>query len=199
MHLCTSPTTLGVDLSLPCRLTAHLADKAYASAGEAASALHSMAVLQVFQAKLLQSLDSGNVDADAMKDLRTDFVLMATKRSAQAIGRSMRFMMFLHRHLWLTLAALKDLDRKALLNAPITPSSLFSDVQTVEFPLFIGTPLRPGPSAGFEGSLSTPFEHLDSIALRELSLKTALLLALASAKRIGDLQALGECRLFCTR
>lgn len=64
-----------------------------------------------------------------MKDLCTDFVLMATKRSAQAIGRSMRFMMFLHRHLWLTLAALKDLDRKALLNAPITPSSLFSDVQ----------------------------------------------------------------------
>lgn len=129
VHLCTSPTTLGVDLSLPCRLTAHLADKAYASAGEAASALHSMAVLQVFQAKLLQSLDSGNVDADAMKDLRTDFVLMATKCSAQAISRSMRFMMFLHRHLWLTLAALKDLDRKALLNAPITPSSLFSDVQ----------------------------------------------------------------------
>lgn len=34
-----------------CRLTAHLADKAYASAGEAVSVLHSMAVLQVFQAK----------------------------------------------------------------------------------------------------------------------------------------------------
>jgi hypothetical protein len=34
-----------------------------------------------------------------------------------------------------------------------------------------------------------PFEPLASIAVKELSLKTALLLALASAKRVGDLQA----------
>ncbi|CAM4608132.1 unnamed protein product [Leuciscus chuanchicus] len=34
-----------------------------------------------------------------------------------------------------------------------------------------------------------PFEPLASIAIKELSIKTALLLALASAKRIGDLQA----------
>ncbi len=34
-----------------------------------------------------------------------------------------------------------------------------------------------------------PFEPLSSVGLRELSLKTALLLALASAKRIGDLHA----------
>ncbi|XP_056614726.1 TBC1 domain family member 20 isoform X1 [Triplophysa dalaica] len=35
-----------------------------------------------------------------------------------------------------------------------------------------------------------PFEPLDAASLRELTLKTVLLLALASAKRIGDLQAL---------
>ncbi len=35
-----------------------------------------------------------------------------------------------------------------------------------------------------------PFEPLQSSSLRVLSLKTALLLALASVKRVGDLQAL---------
>ncbi len=34
-----------------------------------------------------------------------------------------------------------------------------------------------------------PFEPLTSVGLKELSLKTTLLLALASAKRIGDLHA----------
>ena len=63
-HLCPSSSALGSNRSLPskpCRFTAHQADKAYASAGEAASALHAMAILQVFQAKLLQSLDGGAV------------------------------------------------------------------------------------------------------------------------------------------
>lgn len=118
-HLCLSATSLGAALGLPSKpfgFTAHLANKAYACAGEAASALHSMAVLQVFQAKLLQSLDDGSVDTDVVRDLRaaTDFALMAPKRSAQAIGRAMGFMVVLHRHLWLTLADLKDVDRKTL-------------------------------------------------------------------------------------
>lgn len=131
-HLCPSSSALGSDRSLPskpCRFTAHQADKAYAAAGEAVSALHAMAILQVFQAKLLQSLDGGAVGADVIRDLRaaTDLALMATKRSAQAIGRSMGFMVVLNRHLWLTLADLKDADRKTLLNAPVTPSGLFGD------------------------------------------------------------------------
>ncbi len=58
-HLCPAAAkTIGSDISLPlkpCRTTAHLANKTYASDGEAASALHAMAVLQVFQAKLLQA------------------------------------------------------------------------------------------------------------------------------------------------
>lgn len=46
-------------------------------------------MLQVLQAKLLQSLDRSNVNTDAVKDLRVvmDFALMATKHSAKAIGR----------------------------------------------------------------------------------------------------------------
>ncbi len=115
--------------SKPCRTTAHLANKAYASDGEAASALHAMAVLQVFQAKLLQAAEGGALTAEATKDLRaaTDFTLMATKRAAQAVGKAMGFMVVLQRHLWLNLADLKEADRKVLLNAPVTPSGLFGD------------------------------------------------------------------------
>ncbi len=78
-HLCPAAAkTLGSDISLPskpCRTTAHLANKAYASDGEAASALHVMAVLQVFQAKLLQAAEGGALTVKATKDLRaaTDF------------------------------------------------------------------------------------------------------------------------------
>ncbi len=78
---------MGSDISLPSKpssMTAHLASKAYSSAGEGASALHAMAVFQVFQAKLLQSLEGGTISPDAVNDLRavTDFMLMATMRAA---------------------------------------------------------------------------------------------------------------------
>ncbi len=137
-HLCPAAAkSLGPDISLPskpCRTTAHLANKAYASDGEAASALHAMAVLQVFQAKLLQTTEGGVLTPEATKDLRaaTDFALMATKRAAQSVGKAMGFMVVLQRHLWLNLADLKDADRKVLLNAPISPSGLFGDaVETI--------------------------------------------------------------------
>ncbi len=132
-HLCPAAAkTLGSDITLPskpCRTTAHLANKAYASDGEAASVLHAMAVLQVFQAKLLQAAEGGVRTAEAVKDLRaaTDFALMVTKRAAQGVGKAMGFMIILQRHLWLNLADLKDADRKVLLNAPVTPSGLFVD------------------------------------------------------------------------
>lgn len=60
-HLCPAAAkSPGSDIGLPskpCRATTHLANKAYASDGKAASALHAMAVLQVFQAKLLQKAE----------------------------------------------------------------------------------------------------------------------------------------------
>lgn len=89
-----------------------------------------MAVLQVLQAKQLKFLDdAASFDADAIRDLRsaTDLALLATKRSAQAIGRSMGFLVVLHRHLWLTLSDVQEADRKTLLNAPISPAGLFGD------------------------------------------------------------------------
>ncbi len=81
---------------------------------------HAMAVLQVFQAKLLQSLEGGTASPEEVNDLpRTS--RWWWQRLAEPIG----FMVVQQRHLWLTLADLKDSDRKVLLNAPITPSGLF--------------------------------------------------------------------------
>lgn len=59
--------------------------------------------------------------------MATDFILMVTKRAAQAVGKAMGFMVILQRHLCLNLADLKEANRKVLLNAPVTPSVLFSD------------------------------------------------------------------------
>ncbi|RXN10859.1 guanylate cyclase 2G-like protein [Labeo rohita] len=72
-HLCPSSASLksGATLpSRPCHLTAHIADKAYTTSGEAVSALHTMVVLQVFHAQLLKSLDEGKEDPEVFKDLR---------------------------------------------------------------------------------------------------------------------------------
>lgn len=52
-----------------------------------------MAVLQVFQAKLLQSLEGGAITPDTIKDLSavTGFAVMAIMCAAQVTGRSMGF------------------------------------------------------------------------------------------------------------
>ncbi|ROL29786.1 hypothetical protein DPX16_0843 [Anabarilius grahami] len=114
-------------LSKPCRTTSTMAGRAYSSAGQAASALHSMAIFQVYQAKLLRSLDESGLDAPAFKDLRsaTDLALRATKATAQAIGRSMASLVVLERHLWLNLTEIKDQDKAPFLDAPVSPSGLF--------------------------------------------------------------------------
>lgn len=84
-HLCPSSSSLGGEASLPskaCCMTVHLADKAYATSGEALSSLHTMAVLQILQARVLKALDEGSTDLNTFRDLRaaTDFALKATKK-----------------------------------------------------------------------------------------------------------------------
>ncbi len=130
-HLCP-PTAIGWKAkashpSKPCRTTSALAGRSYASAGQAASALHSMAVLQVYQAKLFSAVDESEPDPATLRELRsaTDLALRATKTTAQAIGRSMCSLVVLERHLWLTLTEIKDADRVSFLDAPISPSGLF--------------------------------------------------------------------------
>ncbi len=126
-HLCP-PTAIGWKIkpahpSKPCRMTSALARGAYSSAGQAASALYSMAVLQVFQAKLLRSVDESNLNPTAFSELRsaTDLALRATKMTAQAIGRSMASLVVLKRHLWLKLTWMKVI----FLNSPVSPTGLF--------------------------------------------------------------------------
>ncbi len=79
--------------SKPCRATSALAGRAYSAAGKAASALHSMAVLQVFQAKMLANEEAG-LDSASLRDLRS--------ATDQAIGHSMSRLIVLEHHLWLT-------------------------------------------------------------------------------------------------
>ncbi len=128
-HLCP-PTAIGWKArashpSKPCRATSALAGCAYSAAGQAASALHSLAVLQVFQAKMLASEEAG-LDAASLRDLRsmTDLALRATKATAQAIGRSMSSLVVLECHLWLTLTEMKEADKVPFLDAPVSSNSL---------------------------------------------------------------------------
>ncbi|KAL0188184.1 hypothetical protein M9458_015283, partial [Cirrhinus mrigala] len=120
-HLCPSRGWKTASLpSKPCRATAHIAEKAYISAGHAASALHTMAVLQV-------SLDEKGPDPESLRKLRTaaDLALAASKKVAQGIGRNMGSLVVLHRHLWLTLTEMRDAEKRQLLDAPVSTQGLF--------------------------------------------------------------------------
>ncbi len=110
----------------------HLAAKAYSAAGQAASALHAMAILQVHQAKALKQVPEGSTDPGLMQELRTatDFALRATKVTARSLGKAMSTMVVQERHLWLNLAEMKDVDKARFLDAPISQGGLFGD--TVE-------------------------------------------------------------------
>ncbi len=118
--------------SKACKLTAALAAKAYSAAGQAASALHAMAILQVHQAKALKQVHEGSTDPGLMQELRTatDFALRATKVTARSLGKAMSTMVVQERHLWLNLAEMKDVDKARFLDAPISQGGLFGD--TVE-------------------------------------------------------------------
>ncbi len=118
--------------SKACKLTAALAAKAYSAAGQAASALHAMAILQVHQAKALKQVHEGSTDPGLMQELRTatDLALRATKVTARSLGKAMSTMVVQERHLWLNLAEMKDVDKARFLDAPISQGGLFGD--TVE-------------------------------------------------------------------
>ncbi len=118
--------------SKACKLTAALVAKAYSAAGQAASALHAMAILQVHQAKALKQVHEGSTDPGLMQELRTatDFALRATKVTARSLGKAMSTMVVQERHLWLNLAEMKDVDKARFLDAPISQGGLFGD--TVE-------------------------------------------------------------------
>ncbi len=92
--------------SKPCRTTSALIGKSYIAAGQAGMALHTMAILQAYQADVLKEMDEGTgLTPEAVKELRraTDLALRATKHTARAVGRSMAASVAAERHLWLNL------------------------------------------------------------------------------------------------
>ncbi len=119
----------------PLQATSRLNGRAYAAAGQAVASLHTMAVLQAYQADLLKDLDSGQgLSPDEVAELRrtTDLALRATKQAASAMGRSMAAMVVTERHLWVNLADLEKKEKGFLLDAPVSPSQLFgASVETV--------------------------------------------------------------------
>ncbi|KAI2661194.1 hypothetical protein H4Q32_006732 [Labeo rohita] len=93
MHLCPeNAASWRGQPKLPsraCKFSSTLVAKAYSASGQAASALHAMAILQVYQAKVLKDLHEGVPDPELVQELRsaTDYALRATKVTAQALRR----------------------------------------------------------------------------------------------------------------
>ncbi len=113
---CNCPTvtsTLRGEPCLPsraCKYSSGLTGSAYRACGEAASALHAMALLQVHQAKALRDLHKGGHDLAFLHELRaaTDLALRATKVTAQSLGRAMSTLGVQEHHLWLCLTDMKE-------------------------------------------------------------------------------------------
>ncbi|KAI2646766.1 Lamina-associated polypeptide 2, isoform alpha [Labeo rohita] len=121
--------------SKPLQRTSCLNGRAYAAAGQAVASLHTMGVLQAYQADLLKDLDKGQgLSPDEVSELRhtADLALRATKQAATAMGRSMVAMVVTERHLWVNLADLGKKEKGFLLDVPVSPSELFgTSVETV--------------------------------------------------------------------
>ncbi len=133
MQLCPTVTsTLRGEPCLPsraCKYSSGLTGSAYRACGEAASALHAMALLQVHQAKALRDLHEGGHDLAVLHELRaaTDLALRATKVTAQSLGRAMSTLVVQERHLWLCLTDMKEQEKVQFLNAPVSQTGLFGD------------------------------------------------------------------------
>ena len=116
--------------SRPLKNTSALVGKAYSAAGQAAACMHTMAILQAYQADLLKdACEGGEISADMINELRqtADLTLRATRETAKSIGRSMAAMVATERHLWLSQTSMKEKDKSLLLNAPVSPAGLFGD------------------------------------------------------------------------
>lgn len=112
----------------PSRLTWALANKAFAAADQASSALHTMSVLQVFKDELTWDMDESGRNPGAFKELHkaTDLALRATKTMLQGVGKAMASLVVLDRHLWLNLMDIRDAEKMAFLDSAVNPKGLFS-------------------------------------------------------------------------
>lgn len=105
--------------SKPLRVTSKLNGRAYAAAGQAGGAFHSVPVLKAYQANLLKDLD---VSKGLAPEAVTDLALRGCKQTATAIGRAMAAMVAIERHLWINLSDIGEKEKHFLLDAPVSPS-----------------------------------------------------------------------------
>ncbi len=94
-------------------------------------ALHTMAILQAYQADILKEMDEGTgLTPEAVEELRraTDLALRAAKHTARTVGRSMAGSVAAECHLWLNLTEIREKEKVFLLDAPISQSGLFGEV-----------------------------------------------------------------------
>ncbi len=112
-----------------CKFSCALMAKAYGAAGQAASALHAMALLQVHQAKSLKQLHEGGADPGVLQELRTatDLTLRVTKVTVRALGQKMSTLVVQERHLWLTLGDMREADKHRFLDSLISQAGLFGE------------------------------------------------------------------------
>ncbi len=115
--------------SRACKLSSALMAKAYGAAGQAASDLHAMVLLQILQAKALKQLRKGGADPGVLQELRTatDLALRATKVTARALGQTLSTLVVQERHLWLTLVDMRESDKHRFLDSPISQAGLFGE------------------------------------------------------------------------
>ncbi len=110
-------------------------------------ALHTMAILQAYQADVLKEMDEGTgLTPEAVKELRraTDLALRATKHTARAVGRSMAASVAAERHLWLNLTEIHEKEKVFLMDKSPEGSPLAAEPRPCALP-----PLRFGePVAG---------------------------------------------------
>ncbi len=133
MQLCpTTVTTLRGEPCLPswaCKYSSGLTGSAYRACGEMPSALDTMALLQVHQAKALRDLHKGDNNLAVLHELcaEMDLVLRGMKVTAQSMGRVMSMLVVQERNLWLCLADMKEQEKVQFLSAPVSQTGLFGD------------------------------------------------------------------------
>ncbi len=112
-----------------CRYSSGLSGDAYVACGEAASALHATALLQVLQAKALRDLHEGGHDLEVLKELRTatNLALRAMKVTASSLGRVISTLVVQKHHIWLCLVDIRDADKVRFLKVPVSQTGLFGD------------------------------------------------------------------------
>ncbi|XP_077069976.1 uncharacterized protein LOC143722468 [Siphateles boraxobius] len=133
-HLCPTAAASWVgDPCFPsraCEFASGLAVRAYRACGQAASSLHALALLQVYQAKTLMDMHEGSLDRALVSELRTatDLALRGTSVAACAVGLAMSTLVVQERHRWLSLVEMADADKVRFLDSPISQVGLFGDV-----------------------------------------------------------------------